>query len=309
MIEFILAVTFTSVFLIFLALVGGSERIAVQERLKAMQDPMAIVDSDELMLKPLHDRVIRPFLEKIALLVRRISPAGIGKETQQKLDLAGHPWHLQVNEYLGLRGLTPAVFLIGSLVLFSILKSPAIYRIPCVILALIIGILLPEALLQHIISDRQTKIRKSLPDTIDMLIVSVEAGTGFDGAISKVVAKTRGPLSEEFDRALKEMRFGSSRKDALREMARRTGVQEISTFVAAIYQADQLGVSIAQVLRVQGSEMRKLRSRKARELGAKLPVKMLIPLILFVFPATLVVIAGPAILAISRMFATWGTRQ
>jgi tight adherence protein C len=167
---------------------------------------------------------------------------------------------------------------------------------------LVIGLILPDFILQQIINSRQYRIRKSLPDILDLLIVSVEAGLGFDGAMQKVVDKVKGPFPEELGRVLEEMRLGKSRMAALQDMAKRIAVTEVSTFVAAIYQADQLGVSIARVLNVQADTMRLARSQRIREMAAKLPVKMLFPLVFFIFPAIFVVVIGPGVIEIMKSF-------
>ncbi|MCL6630717.1 MAG: type II secretion system F family protein, partial [Armatimonadetes bacterium] len=143
----------------------------------------------------------------------------------------------------------------------------------------------------------------SLADTLDLLTVSVEAGLGLDGAMQKVVEKLKNPLSEELGRALREMQIGKLRAEALKDMASRVRVQELSSFVASICQAEQLGVSIARVLRVQGDTIRSQRSQRARETAAKLPVKMLFPLVFCIFPAIFVVIAGSGAISIWRAFS------
>ena len=157
-------------------------------------------------------------------------------------------------------------------------------------------------MLQRTVSERQAGIRRVLPDTLDLLTVSVEAGLGLDGAMQKVVEKLRSPLSDEMVRALQEMRIGKLRVEALRNMAKRARVQELTTFVAAICQADQLGVSIAHVLKVQSDTLRTVRSQKAREAASKLPVKMLFPLVFCIFPALFVIILAPGVINIARAF-------
>jgi tight adherence protein C len=137
---------------------------------------------------------------------------------------------------------------------------------------------------------------------LDLLIVSVEAGLGFDGAMARVVEKMKGPFPQELCRVLQEMQVGKARIPALKDMATRVQVSEVSTFVAAIYQADQLGVSMAKVLHVQADTMRVARSQRIREMAAKLPVKMLFPLVFFIFPAIFVIIIGPGVISIMRQF-------
>jgi len=158
--------------------------------------------------------------------------------------------------------------------------------------------MLPDYWLQARINARQARIRKMLPDALDLLVVSVEAGTGLDGAIAHVERKFSGPVAEELGRALQEMRLGKPRAEALRAMARRTGLEEVSVFVSAVCQADQFGVSIAQVLRVQAETVREQRLHKIREMAQKLTVKLMFPTVLLIFPAIFVVILGPGVIRI-----------
>ena len=168
------------------------------------------------------------------------------------------------------------------------------------------GIWLPDIVLQRIIDARRTAIRRSLPDVLDLLVVSVEAGVGFDGAMQKVVEKSAGPLPDELARVLEQIRLGKSRAEALRETGQRTEVSDLISFVAAVQQAETLGVSIAKVLRVQADAARERRSQRAREAAAKLPVKLLFPLVFFIFPALFVVILGPGAIRFAELFKVLG---
>jgi tight adherence protein C len=143
----------------------------------------------------------------------------------------------------------------------------------------------------------------ALPDNLDLLTVSVEAGLGFDQALLKLVEKTQGPLTDEFKRVLQEMRIGKTRRDALREMSVRAGVEDLQTFVVAIIQADQLGVGIGKVLRIQSQQLRERRRLKAEERAQKAPVKMLIPMVVFIFPCLFIILLGPGVLQLIDNFA------
>jgi tight adherence protein C len=170
------------------------------------------------------------------------------------------------------------------------------------VLAPVIGWCLPASWLTRKVNERQGAILKDLPDTLDLLAISVEAGMGFEGALEIVCAHFDSPLSEEFSRTLHEMELGLPRRDAFQNLKRRTEVPELSNFVLALLQADALGIPIGRVLKTQSTEMRNKRRQWAREKAAKLPVKMLFPLIGFVFPSILVVIMGPAASGISQAF-------
>jgi tight adherence protein C len=260
---------------------------------------------EQELQKPLFDRIVRPFLRMISAWVMRLTPAGASEATQARLNAAGSPWRVGVREFFGLRVISASLMTLLGLALLRMLTVSGEPVMGAVALGLLmlIGVILPDYVLQIVINSRQYRIRKSLPDILDLLIVSVEAGLGFDGAMQKVVQKVRGPFPQELGRVLEEMRLGKGRMAALQDMARRVSVTEVSTFVAAVYQADQLGVSIARVLNVQADTMRLARSQRIRELAAKLPVKMLFPLVFFIFPAIFVVVIGPGVIEIMKAFA------
>jgi tight adherence protein C len=187
-----------------------------------------------------------------------------------------------------------AILTLGSL-LWIVLGTPSRSTGLLVLILLpAIGILFPSAWLSRKVNERKTAIFKDLPDTLDLLAISVEAGMGFEGALEIVCNHFSSPLADEFHRTLREMELGLPRRDAFQNLKRRTEVPELSNFVLALIQADALGIPIGRVLRTQASEMRSKRRQWAREKAAKLPVKMLIPLTLFIFPAIMIVVLGPA---------------
>jgi tight adherence protein C len=164
--------------------------------------------------------------------------------------------------------------------------------------AALLGFFLPILWLRSKIRNRQTQIVRSLPDALDLLTITVEAGMGFDGAIQKVAEKWDNQLSKGFNKVTQEMRLGISRREALKNMDRTMGVPDVTTFVAAIIQAEQLGVSIAKILRVQSEQMRVKRRQRAEEMANKAPIKMLFPMVFLIFPALFIILLGPAILVI-----------
>lgn len=243
------------------------------------------------------ERMVMPFFKKIAFLVKKISPSGIVDSTRHKLELAGSLEILGVDVYLAIKFL----FIVGFLFLFILLVI--FFTIPLIVKVMLIVLIplsyfLPDIYLQSKISARQDEIRRSLPNALDLLTISVEAGMGFDIALAKVAGSIRGPLGEEFSRMLKEMQIGFSRKDAFRNLSKRTDVQDLNSFIVAMIQADVFGISIGKVLRVQASEMRTRRRQKAEESGIKAPVKLVFPLILCLFPSLMTVILGPALIRI-----------
>jgi len=174
------------------------------------------------------------------------------------------------------------------------------------LLAVFMVSMMPDYMLQNKIKARQTLIRKALPDTLDLLVVSAEAGMGLDSALAEVVQRKGGPLSDEFERALIEIRLGKRRREAWQDMAERVQVEELSALVAALYQAEELGVSVAKALRAHGDGLRSRRSMKIREAAATLGTKMLFPLIFCIFPGLFVIIMGPGILQMKSVFSAMG---
>jgi tight adherence protein C len=212
-----------------------------------------------------------------------------------------------VREFLGLRVVAAVAAVVAGVGGYhTFVGHSLLFGLAGGALAGVVLLLLPDFLLQQAIGRRQYQIRKSLPDILDLLIVSVEAGLGFDGAMAQVMEKMKGPFPQELRRVLQEMQLGKARVIALKDMAARINVTEVSTFVAAIYQADQLGVSMAKVLHVQAETMRVARSQRIREMAAKLPVKMLFPLVFCIFPAIFAILIGPGILSIMKAFSGSG---
>ncbi len=248
---------------------------------------------EQELAKPFAERVVRPWLHRLARIAERMTPRGSAENVDGKLNAAGRPWHLNAREFTGLRVLSIMVFLVPGFVALRGIDGSILMRMAAAGLCIFVGVMLPDFMLARAAGERKAQIRRTLPDTLDLLMVSVEAGLGLDAAIQKVTEKLQGPLADEMRQALQEMRLGKLRMEALRSMAQRSQVAELSMFVAAVYQADQLGVSISRVLKIQGQTLRSQRTQRAREVAAKLPIKMLFPLIFFIFPALFVVILAP----------------
>jgi tight adherence protein C len=230
-------------------------------------------------------------------LALRLSPSGGAGKLQRRLDLAGNPAGWTADRVLAMKGLG---LIIGA-VLGALL---GIHRPALAIVFAIIGAVclffLPDVLLYNRGIKRQEAVLDGLPDALDMLSVCVEAGLGFDSALSQVARNTRGPLAEEFARALQEMQIGLSRVQALRAVAERTTVVELRSFISAFVQASELGVPVARVLREQTGEMRVRRRQRAEERAQKVPVKIMFPVVACLFPALLVVIVGPGVISIAH---------
>lgn len=254
--------------------------------------------------KPLRDRIFKPVLSGIGVAAEKIGLAGDARLVQEKLANAGSPRFLGallgVREYVALKLVS---LVLAGLVLIYLLRNPLMDGLAGVmammLIVLVIG-MAPTLILDRLVDARKAKISRSLPDVLDLLVVSAEAGLSLDAAMTRVAEKRQGPLSEEFLEALQEMRLGKSRADALRDMANRCGVKEVRMVTGSIIQAERMGVGIAQVLRTQADTHRLRRSQKVREQAAKLPVKMIFPMIFFIFPALFLVVAYPGMVMLMR---------
>lgn len=261
---------------------------------------------EELELsQPFSERILVPLVTRLADLAMRFSPGKSRESMQHKLDLAGNPYEL--TRFVGLRVL--AALLLGGLgiLLFFLAKSlPLLQRLLLPAAGAGLGYFLPVLSLGSKIRKRQQEIIKSLPDALDLLTICVEAGLGFDMAMSKVAEKWDNELSLAFGRVIQELQLGKLRREALRDMADNMEVPDVSTFVAAIIQADQLGVSIARVLRIQSDQMRMRRRQRAEELARQAPIKMLPAIAFLIFPAIFIVLLGPAVITVKDMFSGGG---
>jgi tight adherence protein C len=233
---------------------------------------------------------------------RALTPAGSFEGLGRRLDQAGNPAWLTVETVLAYKGL---LLLVGALagLLVGVLFAGPLGLVLCVAVGAGAGFLAPSLLVLHLANQRQEEIRRTLPDIMDTLVVTVEAGLGFEAALAHVVRNGRGPMVGEFARLLHEMQIGRSRADALREMAARSSVNELKAFSLAVVHATTLGIPLANVLRQQSAEMRLRRRQRAEELAQKVPVKILFPMIFCIFPALFVVVIGPGLV---RLFETFG---
>lgn len=251
--------------------------------------------------KPLFIRLFGPLITKLSGTVVKYTPLNIYNQAERLLEAAGDPWNLRVKDYLAIKMMA----MVGVPTFVYFVTGAANPPLGLIITgtALLGAIITPDFVLKRFAGSRRQKIVAALPDNLDLLTVSVEAGLGFDQALLKITEKAKGPLPEEFKRVLHEMKIGKTRRDALRGMSARTGVEDLQTFVVAIIQADQLGVSIGKVLRIQSQQLRERRRLKAEEKAQKAPVKMLIPMIVFIFPTLFIILLGPGILQLIDNFA------
>ena len=290
-----------------LSIVGvlTSERRAVARSVAAIQaiNTAPSIISDELE-RPFAERVIAPLGERLVGIGRKITRADTATKIAHRLDIAGNPPAWDVNRIIGLKVLGLAV--VGGLgLLFSLSQAVPASRLLLYTAGFAgFGYVLPNLLLKNAGDKRSTLMRDALPDAIDLLTISVEAGLGFDAAVARVAKNTTGPMAEEFARLLQEMQLGIGRAEAMRAMGERTSLPDLKSFCLAMVQADSLGIPIARVLRIQSHEMRTKRRQRAEEAAQKVPVKILFPVIFFILPTIFIVVIGPVFLSMGDLFGS-----
>jgi tight adherence protein C len=270
---------------------------AVQARLSQLVVAPRSLEEMELE-QPFFDRVLRPVIQRLSRMGRR-QEGGMIERIDSKLEKAGYPGGLRGADWVGVKMLSLIGFAILGFVLGLLISGgqPVVGFLFAVVGGAV-GYIAPEFWLGRKMRARAYAMTLQLPDALDLLTISVEAGLGFDAALAKVVEKMEGPLVDEFRTALAEVRMGRSRRDALRDVAARADAQPVSNFIGAIVQAEQLGVPIAKVLQIQSNQLRIERRQRAEEAAAKAPVKMLFPMVGCIFPTIFIVILGPAVVTV-----------
>jgi len=291
-----------SVIIIFVGLASRSSAGVMEERLGEFGTRSVMTLEDIELADPFADRVIKPILKTIANAFARLTPRRNMENIQHNLDLSGNPYRWTPVEFAGLRLVAGVLFAGLALGLTFIARTPLRIQVLGTAMAGALGYFLPTIWLTLRIRNRKASILKALPDALDLLTISVEAGLGFDAALTKVTEKWTNELSQAFTRVLVEIQMGTLRRHALRSMADRAGVPDLTSFVAAIIQADQLGVSLARVLHIQSEQMRIRRRQRAEELAHTAPLKMMVPLVFLIFPALFVVLLGPALPSLRTAF-------
>ncbi|MGA3056669.1 MAG: type II secretion system F family protein [Candidatus Limnocylindrales bacterium] len=291
---------FGGILLLVVGLAGGSPIDPVQARLTQLGSVQARNLEELELQQPFAERTLRPLVARLSRMSGRLGSASSTEAAERRLALAGNPGDLKLTDWMGVKILVAIATGVLLFLLISVLSTSVGSGLLLGVAGFGVGYLIPEFWLGGKIKARQKVILKMIPDTLDLLTISVRAGLGFDAALAKVVEKLPGPLSDEFRRALAEVRVGKARRDALRDMVPRTNVQPLSNFIGAIIQAEQLGVSISKVLQVQSEQLRIERRQRAEEMAAKAPIKMLFPLVGCIFPSLFIVILGPAIISIIK---------
>jgi tight adherence protein C len=272
------------------------------EILETQVTPVPTDLREQQLSEPFMDRVLKPFVSGLGAAARRVTPADMRRRIAHKLVLAGSPEGMDAEKVAAFKIFGTLGGGVAGLALAKLggLSGSLMFGAGAFLAAF--GYLLPGAGLGQRVIHRQEEIRKALPDTIDLLTISVEAGLGFDAALAQVRGNVPGALSQEISRMLQEMQIGVSRVDAFRHLGERTDVDELNGFILAMIQADVFGVSVASVLRAQSKEMRTKRRQLAEERAQRVPVKLLFPLIFCILPAMFVAILGPGVIRFLESF-------
>lgn len=283
-------------------LAGADEKATVRASLRQLDGYEVDNVRDQELLKPMSERTVEPIMNRLVDLGKRFTPDGYTDKVRGRLQASGNSSHDAVDRFIAIKVIGFALAPMAFILVYGVLGMGG--KMGFIVSALLAAVLVfgPDAILSRRVEERQHEIKTKLPDVLDLLVISVEAGLGFEQALDRTVSSVPGALTQEFARMLGEVRAGASRAGAMRAMEKRTDVPELRSFVLAILQADTFGVSIGRVLRAQADEMRIKRRQMAQEKAQKAPVKMMIPMVFCVFPALFVVVIGPAIINISTSF-------
>jgi tight adherence protein C len=293
---FVAFVVFASVTLLTAALVRPRTSLT-EMRIETLRQQVAAGDVSELVL-PFSDRILRPGIQGFGRGLAKMLPANFMTSIQKTLIMGGIS--MTASTFVTLWGVCVAFFVGLAVLALSAMGGVNVQGFLGLLVMGIIGFSLPTFWLRSAVRSRQRKIIKSLPDAMDLITTCVEAGLGLDAALTKVSEKMKGPLAKELSQTLMEVGMGRLRRDALSDLGQRTGVQELISFVNAVIQAEQLGVSIGHVLKVQSDQMRTHRRQRAEQLAHEAPIKMMFPLVMCIFPAFMLVILGPAVIRIGE---------
>ena len=293
---------FSGVFIVVQAVTAKPRQDLIAERLAQYRDHNLTLDEIELSL-PFSERFIKPALERLGGLLTARMAKNRQVVLQNKLNLAGRPYGLSVNGFEVFKVIAGIVVALIAFWFGGLVFSKTFFlQLGATGVGFLLGRYLPDVWINNKIKARQKELRLALPNALDLLTISVEAGLGFDAAIGRLVEKFHNALSDEFAQVLNEIRLGRPRLEALDDMGRRSGVEELHTFIQALIQSEQLGVGIAKVLRIQSEEMRRRRRQRAEEQAAQAPLKMLFPMIGCIFPTLFIVLMGPAVIIIIHTF-------
>ncbi|MDD2715389.1 MAG: type II secretion system F family protein [Candidatus Wallbacteria bacterium] len=286
---------------VFMFWPSGQKR-AMQKRLNmlATQDGKKVIaTAAELELqKSFKERVILPILHSFTKKSAKKTNRAKKEKLRMELAQAGNPFGLSAEEFMALRTVLTLLFMFIGLLICFLLRQPMINFVMAGMISVILAMLMPNFYIKKQITFRKGMIQRKLPDVLDLLTVSVEAGLGFDSAMNKVVEKFEGPLADEFKVVLNEVKLGKKRRDALKDMANKMEVDDLSNFISSLIQAETLGVSLGNVLRIQSAQARQRRRQRAEEAAMKAPIKMLLPMVGCIFPCIFVIIGTPIVIGV-----------
>jgi len=284
------------------ALSQVEEKAAVRNSLRQLDAYEGATVREKELLVPIYQRAVAPLLAGLTTLGKRFTPVAFADQIRSKLVVAGLPDQVDYDRFQAVQVVTVLLAPFAGFLTYSYVPLDGLGRLIVTLLVVAMLVLGPTVWLDRKVEARQFAIRTKLPDVMDLLVISVESGLGFEQALDRTVTVMPGPLTDEFARMLGEVRAGASRADAMRALETRTNVPEMRSFVLAILQADTFGVSIGRVLRAQADEMRIKRRQLAQERAQKAPVKMLLPMVFCIFPALFVVVLGPAAINVANSF-------
>src|SRR6266571_7152752 len=290
------------VLMIFIGLArtpSSSQAVNVQQRLAAYggEKPLSIEEIE--LQRPFSERVMRPAIERLGSMLSRSTPQKARQDLLNRLELAGRPGNLTPEDFMAVRLVAAAIFAALGLLVGLLLGNP-VYLVISLAVGAILGYYAPVAWLKQKVDGRRAEIQKNLPDALDLLVICVDAGLGFDAALARVTDKYKNVLSELLAKALREVSLGRPRLEALDEMGRNSGVEDLHNFMQAVIQSEQFGTGIGKILRIQADEMRRKRRQRAQERGAQATLKMMLPMVGCIFPTLWIVLLGPAVLILMR---------
>ena len=267
----------------------------VAQRLQVYGGEKPLTLEEVELQKPFSERALRPMIEKLGSLLSRSTPQEARKKLMAELELAGRPGNLTPEDFGAVRLVAAAVVAAIGL-LIGLLLQNTLYAVIALAVGAGVGYFFPVLWLRQKVEGRRTEIRKGLPDALDLLVIAVDAGLGFDAALARVTDKYKNALSDEFAKVLREVSLGRPRLEALDEMGRSSGVDDLHNFIQAVIQSEQFGTGIGKILRIQADEMRRKRRQRAQEQGAQATLKMMLPMVGCIFPTLWIILLGPAAL-------------
>jgi tight adherence protein C len=271
----------------------------VQQRLSVYGGEKPLTLEEVELQRPFSERFLRPAIERLGSLMSRSTPQKARQNLMNRLDLAGRPGNLTPEDFAAVRIVAAAVTAAIGLLL-GLLLANVVYLAISVVAGAILGFYLPVLWLKQKVDARRSEIQKGLPDAMDLLVIAVDAGLGFDAALARVTDKYKNALSDEFAKVLREVSLGRPRLEAMDQMGRSSGVEDLHNFIQAIIQSEQFGTGIGKILRIQADEMRRKRRQRAQEKAAQATLKMLLPMVGCIFPTLWIVLLGPAALILLK---------